>query len=193
MSRLIIAGLGNPGQKYINTRHNAGFMVLDHLADLNNISFQKKRSDGAEYDSAEFRSGGDTILLVKPLTFMNRSGQAVAPLVRFYRLSSDNLLVVHDDLDLDAGRMKFTAGGGAGGHNGIKSIITSLGTKDFPRLKIGIGRPETPIPVDRYVLSSFNKDEQPLFDHVVEDASRGIEVWVRDGIDRAMNLCNRKA
>lgn len=192
MSRLIVAGLGNPGQKYVKTRHNAGFMVVDALTELNNISFQKKRSDGAEYACAELRSGGNTILFIKPLTFMNKSGMAIAPLLRFYRLPPDNLLVVHDDLDLNAGRMKFTAGGGAGGHNGIKSIISSLGTKDFPRLKIGIGRPETPIPVERYVLSSFLKGEQPLLNDVIDDAVRGIGVWIEDGIDKAMNLYNRK-
>jgi PTH1 family peptidyl-tRNA hydrolase len=124
---------------------------------------------------------------------MNRSGDAVAYVSRFYKLPPEDMLVVHDDLDIEPGRLKFVAGGGAGGHNGIKSIVNSIGTKQIPRLKIGIGRPENQmIPVDRYVLSRFTEKELRILDDVLQYASDGVETWINDGISMAMNRFNRR-
>jgi PTH1 family peptidyl-tRNA hydrolase len=167
-------------------------MVLDALAREKNMDFRQKKSDGAEYEFADFRADGDTVICIKPLTFMNRSGMAIAPFLKFYQIPVDGLIVVHDDLDLPLGRLKFAAGGGHGGHNGIKSVMSSLGTRGFGRLKIGIGRPENSMPVERYVLSSFGTEELTVLQDVIAKAVMGVDAWVTDGMERTMNFFNRR-
>lgn len=188
MSRILIAGLGNPGPKYAETRHNMGFMVADRLAAQHNASFRKP--SGRPCLEADLHISTKGVVLIKPQTYMNRSGIAVQLTAAYYRIGPSDLLVVHDDLDLPLGRMKFVRGGGAGGHNGIRSIIEQLGTRDFPRLKIGIGRPEGPIPVDRYVLSPFSPKERPVVELVVDAASEAVVHFVENGIESAMNRFN---
>ncbi|MBC8317662.1 MAG: aminoacyl-tRNA hydrolase [Desulfobulbaceae bacterium] len=152
----LIAGLGNPGSEYENTRHNVGFLFLDHLAELLKVSFTQSKWQALD---ARTTLSGEQVLLLKPQTYMNKSGFSVSGAASYYKVSSDNIIVVHDDIDLPFGKLKITVNRGPGGHNGIKSIISHLGSQDFIRIRVGIGRPETPIPVDRYVLSKLSTDE----------------------------------
>lgn len=190
MSKIIIAGLGNPGPQYAMTRHNTGFMAIDALASNYNISF--KASKDRRYEVGEGMVSNQPILLLKPLTYMNKSGQAINHILNYYNISPSSLLVVHDDIDIPLGSLKFTRGGGAGGHNGIRSIITSIGTDIFPRLKIGVGRPAGPVPIDQYVLSGFTKVEKDMLQKVLTMALEGIICFVQKGIDAAMNEFNGK-
>ncbi len=189
MSRTFLVGLGNPGSKYRGTRHNIGFDVVDFLASRHGLSFDSVKSP-APYEIATGSVLNRKLVLLKPLTYMNRSGDAVAPLVRFYKIPLQDLLVIHDDIDLPLGKIRFVRSGGHGGHNGIRSIIQSLGSRDFPRLKIGIGRPTGPIPVDKYVLSRFDEAERKIVDQVVELCVEAIECFLREGIEAAMNEYN---
>jgi PTH1 family peptidyl-tRNA hydrolase len=188
----LIVGLGNPGVQYELTRHNAGFLALDVFADQHGCVFNTERWQGI-YSS--MRLDGVRTLLVKPQTFMNKSGLCVARFAGFYKIEMANILVVHDDLDLLPGKMKIVAGGGAGGHNGVRSLIKHLGNSDFARLKIGIGRPERNdqgqgIPVDRYVLSSFSDQDLAHFNDLLAMVSKAIELFVEQGIDVCMNRMN---
>jgi peptidyl-tRNA hydrolase, PTH1 family len=188
----IIAGLGNPGAQYNVNRHNVGFLVVDELARRwkSPISMEKWQ---AEYVSLTV--GEEKVHLVKPITYMNRSGIAVANFLRFYKVSPDHLLVVHDDLDMAPGRIKLVKGGGAGGHNGIRSLIETLGTKDFYRLKIGIGRPGNGLvhpdfPVDKYVLSNFTEEDFSDLQSRYDSFEDGICLFLQDNPAKAMNLLN---
>ncbi len=187
MDRCLIAGLGNPGAKYENTRHNAGFMVVDLFAARIGARFSLKEGT---HLLATGQVGSKRVILVKPQLYMNRSGGSIAPLVRYYRIELNSCLVVHDDIDMDLGSLKLVRGGGSGGHNGIRSIIEKLGSRDFPRLKLGIGRPAGRMPVDRYVLSRFDAAEQQVMDRVVETAADAVECFLTRGIDEAMNRFN---
>ncbi len=129
-------------------------------------------------------------MLIKPLTFMNRSGEAVRPVFNFYKIPIDNLLVVHDDLDMALGRLKFIKGGGSGGHKGVRSIITHIGNRDFHRLKIGIGRPRGPVPTDKYVLSPFHSEEASIMEKVLDISVKGLVFFMENGIAAAMNKFN---
>ncbi len=189
MDRFLIAGLGNPDGKYRHTRHNMGFMVLDRIAGGMGLSFREE-SRKPRLASADTRVNGAHVILVKPLEYMNRSGPPVARVRSFYKISTEHLLVVHDDLDIELGRMKFVRSGGAGGHNGIRSIIEALGTREFPRLKIGIDRPPRGIPAERYVLGRFDRAEETIVERVVEKASEAVLVFVQYGIQEAMNRFN---
>jgi len=189
LHRILIAGLGNPGQKYKNTRHNAGFMVLDTLALELRTSFREEKK-GPKLAYAESDLHGARLTLVKPLEYMNRSGMAVAQVSSFYKIRPENILVVHDDMDIELGRIKFVRSGGPGGHKGVHSIIEALGTRAFPRLKIGIDRPPPEIPADKYVLGRFSPDQMILMEKVAETASHAILVFVEKGIDEAMNRFN---
>lgn len=189
----IIAGLGNPGEQYCSTRHNVGFFIVDELARRWTTSeiFQEKWH--AQYLSLTV--GEDKVHLVKPLTFMNRSGKAVIQFFRFYKIAPEQLLVIHDDLDMAPGRVKLVKGGGAGGHNGIKSLVEMLGTKEFYRLKIGIGRPGSGLvhadfPVDKYVLSSFSAGELEILQSRYDSFEKGIRLFLQGNPDKAMNLLN---
>jgi PTH1 family peptidyl-tRNA hydrolase len=188
----IIVGLGNPGEQYCSTRHNVGFFVVDELARRWNSTVSLSKWN-AHYVSLLIEK--EKVHLVKPLTFMNLSGRAVGNFFRFYKAIPEHLLVIHDDIDMAPGRVKLVKGGGAGGHNGIKSIIETLGIKDFYRLKIGIGRPGNGIvhpefPVDKYVLGNFTKEElehlQSRYDHLEE----GIRLFLFGSPPKAMNILN---
>ncbi|MCF8055204.1 MAG: aminoacyl-tRNA hydrolase [Desulfocapsa sp.] len=188
----LIAGLGNPGPSYENTRHNVGFQVVDSIARSQGLSLDQNKWD-ALYCGGSF--WGARIFLVKPQTYMNLSGKAVVRFADFFKISPGNILVVHDDLDMRPGRVKLVTTGGAGGHNGIRSLIHCLGTKDFYRLKYGIGRPgqngfHAEMPVDRFVLTSFSADEQKLLDERMSVLAEGIKAFITSGAQQAMNILN---
>ena len=190
----LIVGLGNPGSKYELTRHNAGFLALDNFADRHGLSLNSEKWQG---EFCRDRLAGSRILLVKPQTFMNRSGECVVRFADFYKIEPTSILIVHDDLDLPFGRIKVVARGGAGGHNGIRSIISHLGTSEFARLKIGIGRPERDengqgVPVDRYVLSGFSAQELSVFNELLPQVEEAIELFVDQGVEACMNRMNRR-
>ncbi|EGO5822827.1 aminoacyl-tRNA hydrolase [Enterococcus faecalis] len=151
----VIVGLGNPGSKYKETKHNIGFITLDEIAYRQNVSFN---NSNFEADIAEFFIGTEKVLLVKPLTFMNESGRSVGPLLTYFGVDEEDLIVIYDDLDLEVGKIRLRQKGSAGGHNGIKSLIAHLGTNVFPRIKIGIGRPSKNDTVIHHVLSTFPKE-----------------------------------
>ncbi|MBB1557663.1 MAG: aminoacyl-tRNA hydrolase [candidate division SR1 bacterium] len=157
----LLVGLGNPGQKYENTRHNIGFRFLDERASWNQLGNWKFES---KYKAEIIKGniGGEQILLCKPQTYMNLSGEAVAPLARFYQIPPENILVLHDEIDFVTGRIALKLGGSAAGHNGLKSIIEKLGTRDFWRLRIGVDRPAVSSQVSDWVLSSFKPEEKKL-------------------------------
>lgn len=191
-NQYLIVGLGNPGQQYAFSRHNVGFIVVDELArSWNSTAFQEKWQ--AEYVSLSH--GRESIHLVKPLTYMNLSGMAVSRFFRFFKLNPDQLLVIHDDLDMAPGRIKLVRGGGTGGHNGIKSLVETLGTKEFYRLKIGIGRPGNGLvhpdfPVDKYVLSNFTADETTLLQSRYTPIENGLGYFLQGNPVKAINLLN---
>jgi len=153
----LIVGLGNPGQKYTKTRHNAGFLLLDELAMCFDVEFSMQSKFFGQM--AEFTLRGDKFFLLKPATFMNRSGQSVSAVMKYYKIKPDEILVFHDELDFEVGVLRFKRGGGHGGHNGLRDIIASLSVKDFVRLRIGIGRPAAGKNVADYVLADFSKKD----------------------------------
>lgn len=192
--RMLIVGLGNPGPKYEETRHNAGFLALEYFASQEGLALETGKMEGI---FCMARCKGRQVLLLKPQTFMNRSGECVAAFAGYYQIAPADILVVHDDLDLAPGRLKMVAGGGAGGHNGIRSLIAHLGTGDFPRLKIGIGHPrdsETTraIPVERFVLARMVDAEQSLFQENLPRIAAAIRCFIEQGVGAAMNSTNRK-
>ncbi|MDD2497242.1 MAG: aminoacyl-tRNA hydrolase [Desulfitobacteriaceae bacterium] len=182
----LIVGLGNPGSRYEITRHNIGFMVVDLLADKLNIDFRKKSHFS---EMAEGRLGGEKIILLKPLTYMNLSGQAVSSAMSFYKIEFSNLLVVFDDMDLDIGRLRIRPNGSAGGHKGMGSIIRMLGSEELPRLRVGIGHPEYQ-PVTDFVLRPFSDDEWAEEKKAITNAADAILLWIEEGIITAMNKYN---
>lgn len=172
----LIVGLGNPGDKYQGTRHNVGFDVIDALARQEGLKLtdQKFRSDYTIW-----RVGDEKVLLVKPYTFMNLSGEAVLPLMSYYNISPDELVVVYDDLDLDPGKLRLRQSGSAGGHNGVKSIIEMLGTQDFKRVKIGIGRPQYGRKVVDHVLQRFDTDDRALIEQKIDQTTDLLTAWAK--------------
>jgi PTH1 family peptidyl-tRNA hydrolase len=182
----LIVGLGNPGRKYAYNRHNVGFQCLDRLAQAHGLSFTQRRAKAslALGEIADVR-----VVLAKPLTYMNHSGQAVRPLLSFYKLSLEDILVIHDDLDLPLGTTRLRPEGGSGGHKGMRSIIEALGSQAFPRLRVGIGRPPGNDAVS-YVLSDFTADEQITLESVYERVVAAVELFLREGIEAAMNAYN---
>jgi PTH1 family peptidyl-tRNA hydrolase len=180
----MIVGLGNPGPEYDRTRHNVGFMVIDRIAERHKVKLATFKLY-ARHTTWEHE--GRAVLLVKPMTFMNRSGQSVAALSRQYSVPPERILVVADDLDLPTGRAKMKPKGGTGGHNGHKSIQASIGSDAYPRLKIGIGKEGQTVD---HVLSRFTPGEKPLIDAAVEKAALACEKFVAEGLDAAMNYCN---
>ena len=183
----MIVGLGNPGDRYVDTRHNIGFMVVDSLAESLQLEV-RKRKFGARFGSGEFAD--KKLILLKPWQFMNRSGQAVATAAGFYRLDVGDLLVVSDDLDLEPGRIRLRAKGSAGGHNGLADIAQKLGTTEFARCRIGIGRSDVQESVS-YVLDRPTKDQKPLLAEAVKRATEAVFCWIENGIETAMNKFNR--
>ena len=177
----LIVGLGNPGAEYSETRHNAGFWFCERLADTLGVRFShESRFHGLV---ANAREAGMWLLM--PQTFMNRSGQAIGALARFYRIEPAEILVVHDELDLPLGRMRAKRGGGNAGHNGLKSLTQELGSPDFVRLRLGIGRPEPGRDVAGFVLEPFGRDETPLVRRVLPAAVAGVMTFFEDGLDAA--------
>ncbi len=188
----LIVGLGNPGPNYEATRHNVGFLIVDELAQRSGLSI-----DSGKWESLFCRASlwGARVYLVKPQTFMNLSGKAVARFVDFFKITPDHVLVIHDDLDMHCGRLKLVRGGGPGGHNGIRSLIQCLGTKEFFRLKYGIGKPgqngvHAEMPVERYVLAQFSGEERELLQERMPLLVDGIETFVKSGSQQAMNILN---
>ncbi|MHC4121090.1 MAG: aminoacyl-tRNA hydrolase [Planctomycetota bacterium] len=183
----MVVGLGNPGDRYVDTRHNMGFMVVDSLAESLRIEVKKSKF-GARFGSGEFAE--KKLILLKPWQFMNRSGQAVATAAGFYRLEVGDLLVVSDDLDLEPGRIRLRAKGSAGGHNGLADVAQKLGTTDFARCRVGIGRSDRQESIS-YVLDRPAADDKPLLAEAVERARDAVFCWIEYGIDAAMNKFNR--
>jgi len=183
----IVVGLGNPGDEYIDTRHNMGFKVIDSLAKALEIEI-RKRKFGARFGLGEFAD--KKLILLKPWRFMNRSGQAVATAVGFYKLNVGDLLVVTDDMDLEPGRMRIRAKGSAGGHNGLADIIDKLGTNEFARCRIGIGHSGEQDAVD-YVLEKPTQAEEPLLAGAIERAREAVLCWIEYGTEKTMNKFNR--
>lgn len=179
----LIAGLGNIGEKYCFTRHNAGFMVLDKLALDNNFSFKE------ESKLKCFLAKSNDIIYIKPTTFMNLSGEAVRAVMDYYKIDIKDILIIYDDIALDLGRIRFRANGSDGGHNGIKSIIKHVGTKEFDRLKIGIG-PQPNIPSENYVLQNFPKEQLDTLKEVLKKADDAIEFYLSNDIQKAQNKFN---
>jgi peptidyl-tRNA hydrolase, PTH1 family len=187
MAKLIV-GLGNPGPQYSWTRHNAGFMVLDRLSHLSGIPVTKKAFSGLSGDGSW---GGERLFLLKPQTFMNLSGRSVRDALRFYKLSLADLIVIHDDLDIPFGRLKFKEGGGHGGHNGLRSLAQELGSSDYLRIRVGIGRPPFGDTVN-YVLANFAKNEMDALLEVVDGAVDALELLLKEGLPKAMSIFNSK-
>lgn len=183
----LVVGLGNIGDKYCFTRHNVGFMVADKWAMQNEVSFKEDRK--LKCFLTKFRSGFNEVMLIKPTTFMNLSGDAVIAVMNYYKIDVEDIIIVYDDLSLELGKMRFRANGSDGGHNGIKSIIKSVGTSNIPRLKIGIG-PQPPIPAEAFVLQNFYKDQLETLKPVLKQAVSGIEFYLENGIQKAQNEYN---
>ncbi|MFC2316165.1 MAG: aminoacyl-tRNA hydrolase [Selenomonas massiliensis] len=183
----IIAGLGNPGAEYAHTKHNVGFMLVDVLAEKLGAASWKE-----DFFSAltEVRIGGEKVFLVKPLTYMNNSGEALGPMLSYYKLDVDDLVVVHDDMDIPAGMVRIRRKGSSGGHNGIKSIIAHVGSEDFARVRIGIGRPPAGWTVIHHVLAPFSTEDAPKIRAAIDYLLPAVESIVTDGVDFAMNRYN---
>ncbi len=185
----IIVGLGNPGISYRMTRHNIGFLAVDRLAKVNRTSIRSKRFKSL------FGTGwidSQQAVFVKPMTFMNRSGEAVRGAVDFFGSTTEDLLVLHDDLDLPFGRLRFKQRGGDGGHQGVRSIIERMGCNNFLRLKIGIGRPPQGMDPADYVLHTFDTDEQSELDQILSQAADAVKVMFVEGLEKAMNQFQKK-
>lgn len=183
---ILIVGLGNPGEKYKNTRHNLGFRVVDELKNYFNLAdfvFDKK--------SNSFFAKNSDLLIVKPDTYMNLSGQAVRSLNGYYKIDEENKIIVHDDIDLPVGEIKISKDRGSAGHRGVESIIKNLGTKNFIRIRIGI-KPKTgkPKKTEDFVLKKFNKEEEEIIGKVMEKAVKAVEVIVKEGTEKAMSIFN---
>ena len=180
----LIAGLGNPGPEYTKTRHNAGVWFVEELAQRNNISLRPEKKYSGLYGKGLI--GSELVHLIIPTTFMNRSGQSVAPLANFFRISVENILVAHDELDMPPGTVKIKQGGGHGGHNGLKDIIARMANnKEFYRLRIGIGHPGHRDKVTGHVLGKAPSSEQTLIDDAIDEATRCFDIWQADGLKKA--------
>ena len=188
----LICGLGNPGREYERHRHNIGFRVVEALAARVKAGFDQRKFDA---ELATTTVAGEKTLLLKPQTFMNRSGQSLAGAARFYKVAPPDILVVHDELDLPFGRLALKAGGGAGGHDGLKSILECFGEDGFARLRLGIDKPTGPGAKERvadYVLSRFTDEELKSLDELVGRAADACELWLAQGLGAAMNRFNRR-
>ncbi|MBM4039355.1 MAG: aminoacyl-tRNA hydrolase [Planctomycetes bacterium] len=181
----IVVGIGNPGKRYERTRHNLGFEVVDRLAAEQGIEVSRRRFDARV---GEGQLEGSQVLLVKPQTYVNLSGSAVAPLLRWHRSSTEDLLVVCDDLNLEPGKLRLRRRGSSGGHNGLQSLIECLGTEEFARLRIGIGRGDDAV---AHVLGGFGPGEREAMCDAVDAAAKAVRLWLRLGVEAAMNEVNK--
>ena len=184
----LIVGLGNPGEDYAKTRHNSGFLLVEKLAAQWRSGWTKERKFQARMSRAE--RGGRTVLLAEPQTFMNLSGESVAALMQFYQLSLERLLLVVDDADLPLGEIRLRPGGGAGGHHGLESVTQHVSSREYARLRIGIGRSGESRQITSYVLGKFSPGESALLDKVLERAAGQVECWLDAGIQKAMSQFN---
>jgi PTH1 family peptidyl-tRNA hydrolase len=180
----LIVGLGNPGPRYVYTRHNLGFLVLGLLVERGGIPLHKHT---LEADWGKGRLGGEGVILAQPNTYMNLSGRAVAKLLHFFKLPLENLVVIHDDLDVPPGRLKLALGGGAGGHRGVLSIQGALGSPDFYRVKLGIGRPPADMPSEGFVLSPLAPEEEEAMADLVERGAEAVATLITQGLAVAQN------
>ena len=184
----LVVGLGNPGAKYESTRHNMGFLVADKLAQNEKLKFNKLRFKAW---TATWEVGGEKVLLMKPQTYMNLSGEAVGQAARFYKIPADHVLVISDDIALPAGKLRIRAGGSAGGHNGLKNIIQHLGTDRFPRIKVGVGSPQqAEHDIADWVTGKPMGEDQKVIIEALDKAVAAIPVLIGQGVDRAMNRFN---
>jgi PTH1 family peptidyl-tRNA hydrolase len=183
----VLVGLGNPGPRYRYTRHNVGFMALDRIAERTGFEFAREKFDGLV---AEGVWQGEKVLMLKPKTFMNLSGNAVAKATRNAMEELTSLLVISDEVQLPLGKLRMRAGGSAGGHNGLKSIVEALGTQEFPRLRMGVGESASAAPLRDHVLSTFRPDERETLEDMIERAAKAALMFVSDGLDKAMTAYN---
>ena len=186
----MIVGLGNPGREYEQNRHNIGFMAADYLLDKYGFSGKKVKSKAIVTDGVR---NGNKVIIVKPQTFMNLSGESVGALVRFYKIPLKNLVVIHDDLDLPYGVLRIRPGGGAGGQKGVNSIIQHLSDKEFNRFRVGIGRPPGRMAAADYVLQNFSKEEKEESPFLLDTVYKALDVFIAEGINAAMNQFNGTA
>jgi PTH1 family peptidyl-tRNA hydrolase len=184
----VIVGLGNPGKKYERTRHNLGFLVLDRLASKCGVAIDKEKHQSL---TGEWRRDGDKTLLVKPQTYMNLSGEALQKLLSYYPVETENVVVIHDDLDLPFGRIRIRQQGSPGGHRGMISVTGVLGEQGFSRVRIGIGRPPPGVEPKNFVLQNFSPEETARLDEVVSRAVEAVECLLQEGAHRAMEKFNR--
>ncbi|MBS5113170.1 MAG: aminoacyl-tRNA hydrolase [Coprobacillus cateniformis] len=182
----LIVGLGNPDKEYEKTRHNVGFMVMDRLADVLNVSIDNKKFKG-EY--VKFKYHGEDVILLKPMTYMNNSGESVIQVLNYFKMDVEDLLIVYDDMDMPVGKLRLRQSGSAGGHNGVKSVIAHTNTQNFKRIRVGIDK-HPHIKVVDYVLGRFTKDEQPFIDEGIENAVKAIEMYLDKDFVAAMNAFN---
>lgn len=185
----MIAGLGNPTKEYDKTRHNVGFAVIDALADQYNIDISERKHKALCGRGA---IEGHKVVLMKPQTFMNLSGESIRAAVDFYKVDLEDIIIIYDDVSLEPGQLRIRLKGSAGGHNGIKNIIAHLGTQEFPRIKVGVGAKPPRMDLADYVLSRFSKGEQKLMDDALKEAAEAAVMMMADGVDRAMNHYNTK-
>ncbi|GAA0320762.1 aminoacyl-tRNA hydrolase [Bacillus carboniphilus] len=183
----LIVGLGNPGQQYDKTRHNIGFEVVDQLAEQLQTPLNQQKHKGL-LGKGTYK--GESFILLKPLTYMNLSGESVSEVCQFYKIEPSDIVVLYDDLDLPVGKIRLRQKGSAGGHNGIKSMIQHLGTTEFNRVRIGIDRPEPGIPVPNYVLGKFRPEEQEEMKQVIKTCADACEVWLTKPFIQVMNEYN---
>jgi PTH1 family peptidyl-tRNA hydrolase len=188
-SRFLFVGLGNPGRQYKGNRHNVGFMLADRLAKELGVTFTRMESRALVTKTNYL---GERLILAKPQTYMNISGQAVASLVRFYKIPLKHLLIAYDDVDLPLGTIRLRPMGGSGGQKGMKSTIERLGTQEFPRIRLGIDRPPGSMEATAYVLQDFSKDEFEIVHHTIDRALDAVLVFITEGLEAAMNKYNLK-
>lgn len=185
----LIVGLGNPTEKYQKTRHNVGFEVIDTLVEKYNIPLDVIKHKGM-YGKGKME--GQTVILLKPMTFMNLSGESVSAVAKYYKIPPEDIIVIYDDINLDVGRLRIREKGSAGGHNGIKNIIAHLGTETFPRIRVGVGMKPPKMNLADYVLSHFSEDDQALMNQGYERACEALKLLLVDDIPQAMNQFNGK-
>jgi peptidyl-tRNA hydrolase, PTH1 family len=183
---LLVVGLGNPGPQYATTRHNLGFLVADVLADRMGDGFKVHKKSGAEV--ATGRLAGTSVVVAKPRTYMNESGRQVGPLAKFYSVAPADVIVLHDELDIDFGRIRLKFGGGIAGHNGLRSVSAALGTNDFGRIRLGIGKPPGRQSGASFVLENFSSRERPELGVFVEQAADATELMIELGVEPAQNV-----
>ncbi|WP_043582291.1 aminoacyl-tRNA hydrolase [Acetivibrio clariflavus] len=185
----VVIGLGNPGPRYENTRHNVGFDTIDQLSKKHNIAVTKVKYKAVIGDG---NIGGHRVLLVKPQTFMNLSGESVREIIEWYKVPVKNIIIIYDDIDLPVGKIRIRPKGSAGTHNGMRSVIYQIQSEDFPRIRIGIDKPPQGWELADFVLSKFSADERKSVEEAIENAADAVEVILNSGIDKAMNRYNNK-